>query len=192
MMSYRVLPMVAALVGAAVSLAGCGSSPPTRFYTLSVKPAEGAPVAGGGQVVVSGVSLPGELDRPEMVRRTAPNQISISELDRWAAPLEDTVRRVLSDDIARRSSSGVGEPQRLISVDIHEFFGDASCNVTLRAVWTLKQTGAVPGTEEIQVPASGGGCPSGLPEAMSVALGQLSDRIVAGVAKVPPPAASAK
>ena len=158
-MSCRVLlPLVAALVG----VVGCGSSPPARFYTLSVKAPESAATAGAGQVVVSSVSIPGELDRPEIVRRTGPTQISISELDRWAAPLENTVRRVLSDDIARRSSAGVGEPQRPVSVDIYEFFGDAGCNVTLRAVWTLKQADAVSSTEDIQVPAGGGACRPGV------------------------------
>jgi len=170
-------------------LSACASSAPTRFYTLSDTPApEGTTVpTAAGQVVIGSVSIPGEIDRPELVRRIGPNQLSVAGSDRWAAPLEDIIRRVLLDDVARRMPNAAGE-QRLVSVDIREFYGDASCNVTLRAVWTLKQAGAQPTAEEIRVPSSGA-CPATLPATMSVALGQLSDRIIAGVARVPPAAA---
>jgi uncharacterized protein len=184
-MSGKLLPAAAVLV----LLSACASSPPTRFYILSDTPGEGTAPAGAGQVTITGVSIPGEIDRPQVVRRVSPNQLSISELDRWAAPLDDTIRRVLADDIARRLPGAVAETQRLVSVDIHEFYGDASCNVTLRAAWTLKQAGIQPAAEAIQVPSSGS-CPGTLAATMSTALGQLSDRILAGVARIPPSAAS--
>jgi uncharacterized protein len=187
-MGGKLLPVVAALL----LLDACASSPPTRFYTLSDTAGEGTAPPGASLVTITGVSIPGEIDRPEIVRRIGPNQLSIAEVDRWAAPLDDTIRRVLIDDIARRLPGATAEPQRMVSVDIHEFYGDASCNVTLRAVWTLKQTGAQPSaTEEIRVPASGA-CPATLADAMSTALGQLSDRIIAGVARLPPPSAASR
>jgi len=182
----RVLRVAVALV----LLSGCASSPPTRFYTLSDTPAPGGATAAVGQVVIGSVSIPGEIDRPEIVRKVGPNQLSVAGSDRWAAPLEDIIRRVLVDDVARRIPGAPGEQQRFVSVDIHEFYGDASCNVTLRAMWTLKQAGVQPAAEEISVPSSGA-CPATLPETMSVALGQLSDRIIAGVARVAPAAAAA-
>jgi len=184
-MNGRILASMAALL----LLAGCASSPPTNFYTLSDTAAEATAPAGVGHVVITGVTIPGEIDRPEIVRRIGPNQLSVAETDRWAASLDDTIRRVLSDDIGRRTPGAAGEPQRPVSIDIHEFYGDASCNVTLRAVWTLKQTGAQTNTEEIHVPSSGA-CPVTLAATMSIALGQLSDRIIAGVARIPPAAAS--
>lgn len=185
-MNGRVLASTAALL---LLLVGCASSPPTNFYTLSdTGPDEAAP-AGAGHVVIAGVTIPGEIDRPEIVRRIGPNQLSVAELDRWAAPLDDTIRRVLTDDIGRRMPNAAAEPQRPVTVDIHEFYGDASCNVTLRAVWTLKQVGAPATTEEIHVPSSGS-CPTTLAATMSIALGQLCDRIIAGVARMPPAAAS--
>ena len=177
------------VAAASILLGACVSSKPTRFYTLSDTSAETVTPAGVGQVTIGGVSIPGEIDRPELVRKVGPNQLSIAGSDRWAAPLDEIIRRVLIEDIARRAPGAVAEQQRPVSVDIHEFYGDASCNVTLRAVWTLRQTGAQPASEEIHVPSSGP-CPATLAETMSLALGQLSDRILAGVARVPPPAAS--
>lgn len=186
-MGGRVLRVAAALM----VLSGCASSPPTRFYTLSDTPASGGATAGVGQVVIGSVSIPGEIDRPEVVRKVGPNQLSVAGSDRWAAPLEDIIRRVLIDDIARRAPGSAAQQQRVVSVDIHEFYGDAGCNVTLRGVWTLKQAGVQPASEEISVPSSGA-CPATLPATMSIALGQLSDRIIAGVAHIPPAAAAAK
>jgi uncharacterized lipoprotein YmbA len=171
---------------------GCSSSPPTRFYTLSDTAPEVAAATGVGLVQVTGVTVPGELDRPELVRRIGPNQLNISGLDRWAAPLDQIIRRVLSDDIGRRVPAPVPGQQYPVSVDIHEFYGDDSCNVTLRAAWTVRQPRAAatqPANEEIQVPSSGA-CPDSLPATMSVAVGQLSDRIIAGVARQPAPVAA--
>ncbi len=184
-MRLRSLAMAHAGVALAL-LAACASSPASRFYTLSATSPEGTPGAGADTIAVGGVTIPGEIDRPELVRRTGPNQLNISELDRWAAPLDETIRRVRSDDIARRVPARAAGPQHTVFVDIHEFYGDAGCNVTLRAVWTLKQPADQPASaarsaaEEISVPAAGS-CPGSLAAAMSKALGQLSDRIVAGV-----------
>jgi len=180
------IPVTAALV----LVGACSSSPPTRFYTLSDTAPEATLPGGVGWVRIVGVTIPGEIDRPELVRRMGPNQLSIAGLDRWAAPLDQTIRRALSDDIVRRVPTPAAGQQYLVSVDIHEFYGDGSCNVTLRAAWTLKQSppeNAQPVNEEIQVPSSGA-CPATLPATMSIALGQLSDRIIAGAARVPAPA----
>lgn len=186
------MPVVTALL----LVGACRSSPPTHFYTLSDTAPEATPPAGVGWVRIVGVTIPGELDRPELVRRIGPNQLNIAGLDRWAAPLDQVIRRALSDDISRRVPSPAPGQQYSVSVDIREFYGDGACNVTLRAAWTLKQTlpGDVqPVNEEIQVPSSGA-CTATLPATMSIALGQLSDRIIAGVARmpastpVPPPA----
>jgi uncharacterized lipoprotein YmbA len=177
------MPVIAALV----LVGACSSSPPTHFYTLSDTAAETPPPAGVGWVRLVGVTIPGELDRPELVRRIGPNQLSIAGLDRWAAPLDQVIRRALSDDISRRVPSPAPGQQYSVSVDIREFYGDEACNVTLRAAWTLKQTrpGDVqPVNEEIRVPSSGA-CTATLPATMSIALGQLSDRIIAGVARMP-------
>jgi len=184
-MNGRVLASMATLL----LLGGCASSPPTNFYTLSDTATEMTAPAGVGHVAITGVTIPGEIDRPEIVRRVGPNELSVAESDRWAAPLDDTIRRVLTDDIGRRTPGAAAEPRRPVTVDIHEFYGDTSCNVTLRAVWTLKQAGAQATAEEIHAPSSGS-CPTTLAATMSIALGQLSDRIIAGVARIPPAAAS--
>jgi uncharacterized lipoprotein YmbA len=188
---------VAPVVAALLLVGACSSGPPTHFYTLSDTAPEAAAPAGVGWVRIVNLTIPGELDRPELVRRIGPNQLSIAGLDRWAAPLDETIRRALTDDIARRVPAPVPGQQYSVSVEIREFYGDSNCNVSLRAGWTVKPShpeGArsanaapvnpVPMNEDIQVPSSGS-CPATLAATMSVALGQLSDRIIAGVARLP-------
>jgi uncharacterized lipoprotein YmbA len=197
-LARRVRTAAAAPLIAALALVGaCSSGPPTHFYTLSDTAPEATPPVGVGWVRIVNLTIPGELDRPELVRRIGPNQLSIAGLDRWAAPLDETIRRALSDDIARRVPAPVPGQQYSVSVEIREFYGDSACNVSLRAAWTVKPShpeGArppsaaplnpVPVNEEIQV-LSSGSCPATLAATMSVALGQLSDRIIAGVARMP-------
>jgi uncharacterized lipoprotein YmbA len=217
--SRRFAIMTVALVSA------CSSSPPTRFYTLSEIAADMQPTpqSGTGSVRVYRVTIPGELDRPQVVRQIDANRLQIAEQDRWAAPLDEMIRRVLSGDLARRrpapaaanaNEAPPADQQRSLSVDIREFYGDPNCNVTLRAAWTLKQASAparstapatatatppataspTPGsdtvtkedrvtTEDIHVPSTGA-CPESLPATMSIALGQLSDHIVAGIGRL--------
>jgi len=81
-----------------------------------------APVAGTSQAIQSRASeqlviglgpiqLPEYLDRPELVIRTSPNGFELSGANRWAEPLADNFRHVLSSDLARL----------LGNVDIHQY-----------------------------------------------------------------------
>lgn len=179
--------------------AGCASSPPMQYYTLTEAPASARlPAAGNtAPLHLDRITLPTELDRSQLIRRIDATRLQIVENDRWAAPLEDTIRRVLSDDLAARLPPGMvanpneplpGDKRQSLAVDIHEFYADVGCAVTLRASWVLKQgdSQGAPGAMETTVPASGA-C-SGVktvPAAMSQALGQLSDRIAEAVARPP-------
>ena len=153
-----------------------------RFYTLSAVRNEAASTDAASGIRVVRVSLPGEIDRSELVRRVDANRLQLAENDRWAAPLDEMVRRVLSDDLRARIPATSGDPERL-SVEIEEFIGDADCTVTLRAAWSLEsETPTVPpirGYETVRA-ETGGVCEVGaLPAAMSRALGELSSRIAA-------------
>lgn len=181
---------------ACCSLAACSASPPTRYYTLQSDAAADASrghAASGAvpvnQVVVrlEPILIPPELDRLELVSRSGPYRVHIAESDRWAAPLDDQMRRVLSDDLAARlpphlvadpSEPASNEPRRLLSIAIAEFYADDACATTLRADWTLRSTSgdSERGTEQVQRPGSMP-CTGAIPAAMSSALGVLADRL---------------
>jgi uncharacterized protein len=174
-----------AMLAALAMLGACASSPPMRFYTLSAIPlSESAATNGAAAIRVGRVRIPGELDRNEIVQRIDATRLRIAEQDRWAAPLDDMIRRVLSANLQARGS-GTSSAPSVLSLDVQEFIGDAQCGVTLRASWELKSDAnkdalARTGNESIRVPPTPGACTvAALPTAMSQALAQLSERIVA-------------
>lgn len=168
-----------------------------HYYTLTEAPASAQlPVSDNtAPIRIDRVTIPTELDRSQIVRRLDQTRLQIVEGDRWAAPLDETIRRVLSNDLAARLPPGavanpnepsIGEKRQSLAVDISEFYGDSTCSVTLRAAWTVKQSDAqtLRGTEEIKASAAGTCASAGpIPAAMSQALGQLSDRIAAAVSQ---------
>src|SRR5207247_10498405 len=86
-----------ALVG--VGSMGCGPSATARFYTLnSTATAQGAP-ATSYAVAVGPVSIPGAVDRPQSVVQVTQNRIVIEEFNRWAAPLDEGIARVVAGDL---------------------------------------------------------------------------------------------
>ncbi|MEP7242248.1 MAG: PqiC family protein [Gammaproteobacteria bacterium] len=197
-------------VATAVSLAAlgvlgaCASSPAVRFYTLSevggVGSAAAVPAAASdvAPIRVARVGLPTELDRSQIVRRMDANRLEIQDLDRWAAPLDEMILRVLWSDLAARlppntmanaAAPATHQATRLLSVELQEFSGDSNCAVTLRGAWTLKlarQPAAgsdLQGLINTQVPSSGACTVGALPAAMSQAIGQMSDGIAAAITR---------
>src|ERR1700728_4150440 len=177
-------------------LIACGTSPPTRFYILNeIARATPSPVAAAPNQIpvrVQAIAMAPELDRPELVTRSGPNRVQVAGSDRWAAPLVDQLRRVLSNDLSARLPPGLvadpnepstNDPRRLLSIAIDEFYGDDSCAVSLRASWSLTTAHAASqhGTEQIQVPASAP-CTGEIPAAMSRAIGVLADRLAGVIA----------
>lgn len=188
---------------------GCASSPPVRFYTLTpIAPETRLTVPPGtAQIQLNRLTVPAELDRLSLVRRIDATRLQIADDDRWAAPLDDMIRRVLSADLAARLPENLvidpnqpqaGERRQSLAVDFQDLYADAGCAVTLRATWVLtappaqnastkNEAGAgdrMQVSEELQVP-SGSACSgaAAVPGVMSRALASLSDRIAAHIAQ---------
>ncbi len=189
-------------ITAACLTGGCATSPAMRYYTLTDIAPQTRLTAAPDTVPVrlDRVNLPSELDRLQLVRRIDATRLQISEFDRWAAPLDEMIRRVLSSDLAARLPADLvadpnepapGEPRQSLSVDVQEFYADASCTIALRAVWVVKpsqgeaaQARSRQSSEDVRIAPSGSCSGSqSLAEAMSQALAQLSDRMAAGIAK---------
>jgi uncharacterized lipoprotein YmbA len=94
--------LLAGIIGSA-GLAGCASSPPSSFYTLSPLPAadgRGSLSGGGMGIGLGPVSFPVFLDRPQIVTRDAGNRLAVDEFHRWGGTLQDDFLRVLSENLA--------------------------------------------------------------------------------------------
>jgi uncharacterized protein len=179
-------------IGVLALLAACASSPEMHFYTLTAIAPE-APAAGKSASLVrlERLTIPDELDRPQVVQQIDATRLNVSDQDRWAAPLDELVRRILWANLSERLpgtmtselESARGSPARGLSVGIEQFIGDSRCTVTLRANWLITTPGAPVrrGTETIDVPSPGPCSTSALPDTMSRALGELSDRLVSAL-----------
>jgi uncharacterized protein len=178
--------MRVAILLLALMVVGCGSSPATRYYTLD--PVHGTQVAFTGAPIQLGhVELPATLDRQSIVTHAAGNRLEISEQDRWAAPLDELVRRALAENLRDRLPRGIviaaGDPTppgtRTLVVNVQRFMPDASGKVVLDVDWTVQYAGkfGVPRHLSMQTELDGQGGEA-VADAMSRALGQLADDIV--------------
>jgi len=172
----------------AVLLAGCAHSPPTRFFTLDPVPAD-RPVAVSAMapVQLDAVRIPPALDRPQVVTALGANRLDVHDLDQWASPLGEMMRRALAQDLlARLPDGGFVLPDaprpsgvRGLVVDVLQLQADPSGRVTLQASWSL----TAPGSREavlirnVRLSADAAPGAQGAAAAMSRLLGRLADQI---------------
>jgi uncharacterized lipoprotein YmbA len=190
----------------ALAIAGCGTTAPTRFYTLSSvapeSPAIDSTSRGASDqrlpsLLVGTIDLPQTLDRPQLVRRSGANTVELAELDRWSEPLDGMIRRSLADDLEarlprRRILTAVLPSIRIedtLMLEIDRFEADDGGAVKLDAQWFVLTEGvAAPrlsrrSTIEEQAGATDSGA---IVVAMSRALAKLSDEIAAALSTLPP------
>jgi uncharacterized lipoprotein YmbA len=184
-----------------VLLAGCASSPPNGYHTLSVEsPCPSiSPFVHIEGLEPTTIHLPGVLDRPQLVVRTGPQTVDIREFERWAEPLDQMATRVLAEDIAPcQSASDSEKPKYLLSVSVDEFMADTSGRARLSGRWWMRQKGeeksVQPGhsfslSETVDKARDAEGV-----AAMSALLGRLAGEIVGSVShaeNIAPPRPSA-
>jgi len=189
MAGRRASLLLAALL--ATSLAGCGTTAPSSFYTLdsSATQADGAPVAVA--IMVGPVSIPAAVDRPEFVVQVAPNQVEIDEFHRWAAPLGDAVAQTLAGDLAvLLGSADVASaplanfrPDYRVTISVQRFESARGDAALLDAVWAVHPTAGGPlrsGRTLAREPVQGDGFDA-LAAAHSRALARLAADVAAAI-----------
>ncbi len=128
-------------------LLGACSSAPTHFYTL-VAPghaAPGAPAAAPYRIAVLPVTVPAQVDQPQMVVRQGSARVALLEGERWIAPLGDEIRTAISDALMRKLGTrdvyglaGDGdEPLYRIKVDVGRFESVPASHTLLVASWSV-------------------------------------------------------
>ncbi len=133
-----------------VSLAaGCASTPPSRFYTLSATAAPSTEAASSLVIVVGPVSVPAVVDRLEIVVSSGSNELKLDEFNRWASPLQDNLSRVIVENLVailgtRRVTLFPQMPstaaQYRVAIEVHGFESTLGTSTTLDAVWTVRRT----------------------------------------------------
>ena len=146
---------LAALTAIALLLSGCGTTKPSRFYTLNpISETESVATASTdaeyGTIGVGPVNLPQYLDRPQIVTRVSPNRFEIAEFDRWGGALKDDFTRTLAENLARLMPAeriATHPWRRAASIDyqipleIVRFDGERGKDLVLNVDWQILANG---------------------------------------------------
>ena len=180
----------------ALALAGCGSALKTNYYTLASgadpRPAAVAqPASSPIGVTVGPVTLPDAVDRPNLVVRTAENQVTLLDQHRWAEPLKREIPRVLAGHLSRLLGTprvsvfpnGAGGPGDVrVRVDVQRFESVPGQEALLEVFWTVMPPAGEPraGHWTVRVPVAGPGYDA-LVAAHGVALERLGEELAAQI-----------
>ena len=186
-------PLVIALL--AVWLGGCGSSPTPSFYRL--KPDATLTTMSAAvplNVVVNPVTIPGLVDRPQIVVSLTDNQVSPDEFQRWAEPLKGNIQRTIagnlavllgSDHVSVYDSELSDMPTWRVRVDVMQFDSVPGDTATIDALWTVRPPGSatpIVGHTVAREPARGPGYDM-LVAAHDRALAAISRDVAAAILK---------
>jgi uncharacterized lipoprotein YmbA len=143
----RRLTLIAAASVFAVLVGAC-ASPTSRFYTLSAGAAPAA-TPSNLSVAVGPVSVPAVVDRPQIVVTIGPNQVRPEEFNRWASPLQNSIARVVAENLVAllgtprvilfSQALGVDIDYR-VAIEVQRFESVPGEAATLDAVWSVIRT----------------------------------------------------
>jgi uncharacterized lipoprotein YmbA len=137
------------IAGMMVALAaGCGSSPPSKFYLLNATATADNAAQARYAVIVGPVSIPAAVDQPQLVVQTSPNSVRPDEFNRWGSPLQDQIGRIVAADLATQ----LGTPRVTatplphfdaayrVAIDVQRFESVPAKSATIEAVWVVYAT----------------------------------------------------
>jgi uncharacterized lipoprotein YmbA len=147
----RPLPRAArlcVLAVAAFAAGGCGSAPTTRFHTLLAPATAAAPADKLHPLAweLLPVTVPAQVDQPQLVVRAGDGSLAVLEHERWIAPLADEFRAA----VALRLTRAFGPPQAAvpdgklwrIAIDVQRFDSLPGSQAREDVVWALSGSDA--------------------------------------------------
>ena len=189
------------LLSCVLVLAGCGTTPVSRYYMLT--PQDSATVTrtlvGDPHIGVGPISFPKYLDRPQIITRTNSAEIYMAETERWAEPLEENFTRVLAENLSRllgtahisiEPSRSRGEIDYRVTADVIQFDADVSGYVILIAYWNVQDhdNNSLTGMHksEIRLPVPDRDDRSVVVNQLSLAVGGLASEMAEVLSRVSP------
>jgi uncharacterized lipoprotein YmbA len=187
--------MRAAVLVVLALLAGC-ASPNPELYTLAALPGPASPLALHG-VELRRIGLAGYLDRPDIVRSSAGFRLKLADNQRWGEPLGGMLDRVFTEDLVERlprtavfAESGAisTAPDIVLEVDVQRFDAEADGTLVLVAQVAIRPADARHAAEARTLRLTATPATASTHDqvaAMSRALADLADRVVAMLAAFP-------
>ena len=147
---------------AAVLLGGCaGSAGHENFFALNdggvvlstTATSASAATAALPGIVVSAVTVPELIDRPQIVTRDAANRVVVSEQNLWAESVRSGIARTLATRLSRALAvagkpaqvaaypqTSIANPALRITVDVIRFDAVPNGEAVIDAVWSIRRT----------------------------------------------------
>ena len=173
----------------AVLMAGCGSTPAARFYTLTGTATGATASPKAVSVAVGPVTIPATVDRPQIVVNTSANEVQLDEFNRWASPLQNDISRVVAENLsallgAPRVTQTLGvESDFRVAIEVQRFESVPGDAAMLDAAWVVRRVkdGRIEtGRTTVREPARPNGYDA-LVAAHSRAVGRLSADIASAL-----------
>lgn len=147
----RYLSLILILIGIFLTLSGCASTEPSRFYTLSTLSDKNmsrhdSPAIGRMSVGIGPIEIPDYLDRPQIVSRSGLNELKLAEYDRWAGSLSENITMAVRENLSlllatdRVFAYPCNSPSQIdykVAIKIVRLESVPGDHVALKALWTL-------------------------------------------------------
>lgn len=142
-MSMRILPYW--IIVAVVTLASCEGVPTNFYYLESLAPPASEPSDVRTRLVIEDVTLPPYLDRSDIVTQEQANRLDVSDVQKWAEPLDDGFARVLRADLSNLLAdervlvvpANFTEANASVFVDVSRFEVLEGGDAILEAQWRI-------------------------------------------------------
>lgn len=134
---------------AAMALAACASAP-LHYYTLVAPGTADVAAQQAGEdaalpFAVLPVSVPAQVDQPQLVVRDGAQRVLLLNGERWIAPLADELRSALAADLARelgsQNTTGLpdsGAPGLRIKLEVQQFDSWPGSYALLAGTWSVR------------------------------------------------------
>ncbi|WP_426336050.1 PqiC family protein [Pseudoduganella sp. R-31] len=135
----------------ALSLAGCASPPPERFYSLSNGMAPAASVPNPGYYIeVQNVTVPQQVSRSQLVVTSGEGRVDLLEQERWSSPPAAEIGQALSLAISGELGAidvfRTPQPEKAtvyrINTNVQRFESAPGNYALLDAVWSVRVAGS--------------------------------------------------
>jgi uncharacterized lipoprotein YmbA len=132
----------------ALALVACAAQP-MRYYTLVAPPSPTPTPAAAIWVDLMPVSVPAQVDAPQLVVRQGSGQLALLERDQWAAPLDAEIRDALAAELSRRAgvrdahtlAAPKGQALYRLKLDVQRFDSIPGRAVHWDTAWSLNGAG---------------------------------------------------
>jgi uncharacterized protein len=99
-------------------------------------------------IVVGPVTIPGVVDRPEIVVTVGENEVWLDEFNRWASPLADAIAVATAENLGAQLATARGtslvqfavEADYRVSIEVQRFESAPGSFALLDAVFTVRRT----------------------------------------------------